>query len=66
MENLEQYLVPEDFDYMQVSALASEAREKLIQHKPRSLGQASRIDGVKASDISILMVHLEKLRRKRA
>jgi len=66
MENLEQYLIPEDFDYVQISALASEAREKLIQHKPRSLGQASRIDGVRASDISILMVYLEKLRKKRA
>lgn len=65
MENLEQILIPKDFDYNEVPALASEAREKLINFLPRSLGQASRIDGVRASDISILMVFLERARRSK-
>ena len=64
MENLEQILIPEGFDYGQVPALSTEAREKLINFLPRSLGQASRIDGVRASDVSILMVFIEKARRK--
>jgi tRNA uridine 5-carboxymethylaminomethyl modification enzyme len=65
MENLEQILIPEDFDYDQVPALASEAREKLNNFLPRSLGQASRIAGVRASDVSILMVFLDKARRNK-
>lgn len=65
MENLEHIVIPEEFDYQDVPALASEAREKLTVYSPRSLGQASRIDGVRASDISILMIFLEKARKNK-
>ncbi|MDZ4756555.1 MAG: tRNA uridine-5-carboxymethylaminomethyl(34) synthesis enzyme MnmG [Bacteroidota bacterium] len=48
------------FDYSIVHNLSSEAREKLIKQKPRTLGQASRISGVNPSDVSLLLVHLGK------
>ncbi len=48
------------FDYSLVQNLSSEAREKLIKQKPRTLGQASRISGVNPTDVSLLMVHLGK------
>ena len=49
-----------DFDYNQLQSLSKEAREKLIRIKPRTLGQASRISGVSPSDISVLMVYINK------
>jgi tRNA uridine 5-carboxymethylaminomethyl modification enzyme len=61
---LEEKLLPETIDYMQLSGLAVEAREKLNEIKPISIGQASRISGVTPADISILMVYLEQLRRR--
>jgi tRNA uridine 5-carboxymethylaminomethyl modification enzyme len=62
---LEDWLVPTDFDYSQVTGITREAREKLSQIQPRSLGQASRISGVSPADISVLMVIL-KGRRERS
>lgn len=47
-----------DFDYLSLKSLSSEAREKLIKIKPRTLGQASRISGVSPADISVLIVYL--------
>ena len=52
--------IPEDIDYDKVPNLASEARQKLSEIRPTSLGQASRISGVNPADISILMVYLRK------
>lgn len=51
--------IPEDFDFNKIKSLSSEAREKLNKVKPRSLGQASRIAGVKPADVSILTVYLK-------
>ncbi|RRN76857.1 hypothetical protein EIM50_22555, partial [Pseudoxanthomonas sp. SGD-10] len=48
------------FDYHTLTSLSKESREKLMRIKPRTLGQASRISGVKPSDISVLMVHMSK------
>lgn len=62
---LESILIPIDIDYQNISNLASEAREKLIQIKPLTIAQASRISGVNPSDISILLVYIESLRRKK-
>jgi tRNA uridine 5-carboxymethylaminomethyl modification enzyme len=59
----EQLLMPEGIDYLSIQALRIEARQKLEAHRPRSLGQASRIPGVSPGDISVLMVLLERLRR---
>jgi tRNA uridine 5-carboxymethylaminomethyl modification enzyme len=57
---LEDYRIAEDYDYSQLPALSAEARQKFSKIKPRTIGQASRISGVTPSDISILMVYLEK------
>ena len=56
-ENLQ---LPADLDYMQVSALSYEVRQKLARHRPETLGLASRISGVTPAAISLLMVHLRK------
>ncbi len=57
---LENRKINPEFDYSQITSLSSEAREKLLKIKPSTLGQASRISGVSASDVSILMVYLNK------
>ena len=58
MNRLEELVLRDDFDYGPILALSSEAREKLHQIRPRTLGQASRISGVSPSDISVLLVHI--------
>jgi tRNA uridine 5-carboxymethylaminomethyl modification enzyme len=55
--------LPEDLDYAQVHALSFEARQKLGQHRPQTLGQASRISGVTPAAISLLLIHLKKGKR---
>ncbi|MDG6897485.1 tRNA uridine(34) 5-carboxymethylaminomethyl synthesis enzyme MnmG [Actinobacillus delphinicola] len=52
--------IPASFDYSQVSGLSNEVRLKLEQHRPVSIGQASRISGVTPAAISILLVNLKK------
>ncbi|HQC83200.1 MAG TPA: tRNA uridine-5-carboxymethylaminomethyl(34) synthesis enzyme MnmG, partial [Bacillota bacterium] len=61
---LENQKLPEDLDYMSLDGLRIEARQKLNQHRPLSLGQASRISGVSPADINVLMIHLERMRRR--
>lgn len=56
----ENRLLPQDVDYMTIAGLRIEARQKLNQHRPHSLGQASRISGVSPGDIAVLMVYLER------
>lgn len=58
MHRLEKVSIPEDIDYFKFSGLSTESKEKLGEVKPTTLGQASRISGIKPSDISILMVYL--------
>lgn len=60
MKKLEEKLIPKDIDYDDVLNLASEARQKLSQIRPISIGQATRISGVNPSDIAILTVYLKK------
>jgi len=59
-KKLEDYPIPLDFNYSEVHGLKTEARQKLSKIRPVSLGQASRIQGVTASDISVLMIYLKK------
>ena len=55
---LEDTQLPEDADYLNMSGLRIEARQKLDKQRPRSLGQASRIPGVSPGDITVLMIYL--------
>jgi tRNA uridine 5-carboxymethylaminomethyl modification enzyme len=52
--------LPEGLDYNDVRGLSFEARQKLIQHRPETIGQASRISGITPAAISLLMVHLKR------
>jgi tRNA uridine 5-carboxymethylaminomethyl modification enzyme len=55
--------IPEAIDYMQLDGLKKEAKQKLQQIRPLSIGQAARISGITPADISVLLIWLEKLRR---
>lgn len=60
MGDLDDVRMKDDFDYRGITSLSKEAREKLSQLRPATLGQASRVSGVSPSDIGILMVYLNK------
>ncbi len=65
----EETALPADLDYDQVRGLSSEVRQKLHEHRPATLGQASRIPGVTPAAVSLLLVHVKKralLRRRTA
>jgi tRNA uridine 5-carboxymethylaminomethyl modification enzyme len=59
---MERKTIPPDFPYEAIAGLSTEARQKLIAKRPETVSQASRIAGVRASDLSILVVHLERYR----
>ncbi|WP_295918522.1 tRNA uridine-5-carboxymethylaminomethyl(34) synthesis enzyme MnmG [uncultured Anaerovibrio sp.] len=63
MKKLEEKLIPESIDYALVANLRDEAREKLADIRPISIGQAARISGVSPADISVLMIYLEQQKR---
>ena len=58
-QKLEEKLLPEDIDYNEIKGLRLEARQKLNNIKPYSIGQASRISGVSPADISVLLIYLQ-------
>jgi tRNA uridine 5-carboxymethylaminomethyl modification enzyme len=58
MAQLEDLLIPDNFNYDKLSSLSNEALQKFKKIKPRTLGQASRISGVNPSDVQILMVYM--------
>jgi tRNA uridine 5-carboxymethylaminomethyl modification enzyme len=62
-KRLEGYKLPENMDYKDVTGITREAKEKLSRFQPDSVGQASRIPGVTACDLSVLVIHLEKLKK---
>jgi len=65
LKEQENMIIPDNIDYPSIASISTEGREKLNRIKPRTLGQASRILGVSASDVSILMVYLSKWRKKK-
>ncbi len=58
MSQLENLIIPDNFNYDKLVSLSTEARQKFTKIKPRTLGQASRISGVNPSDVQILMVYM--------
>ena len=56
----EDMIIPERFDYNDIKSLSNESREKFINIKPQTIGQAQRINGIRPSDISILLVYLKR------
>jgi tRNA uridine 5-carboxymethylaminomethyl modification enzyme len=60
---LEGRRIPGDFDFATIIGLRNEAREKLLRFRPATVGQAARIHGVNPADISLLLVHLERVAR---
>ena len=58
MNQLEDLIIPDNFNYEKLGSLSNEARQKFTKIKPRTLGQASRISGVNPSDVQILMVFM--------
>lgn len=63
-KKMEARRIPDWVDYKVLKGLSNEAAQKLILHKPLSIGQASRIAGVSPADISVLLIHMETFRRK--
>ncbi|MBO4235118.1 MAG: tRNA uridine-5-carboxymethylaminomethyl(34) synthesis enzyme MnmG [Firmicutes bacterium] len=64
-KKLEDRRLPADLDYLNMKGLRIEAAQKLDAQRPESLGRASRISGVSPADINVLLVYLEKERRKK-
>ena len=58
IKSMESNLIPKSIDYNKIQSLSNESREKLNFVKPETLGQASRIDGVRSSDLAILSIYL--------
>ena len=58
--------IPSDIDYMAIGELRMEAREKLTQHRPRTIGLASKLGGVNPADITVLLIELNRRKRRNA
>jgi len=56
--------IPENFDYNKLESLSSETKQRLLRVRPQTLGQASRIQAIKPSDIAILTIYLEKQKKE--
>jgi tRNA uridine 5-carboxymethylaminomethyl modification enzyme len=63
LKALNSSIIPERFDYLSITGLRSEARQKLHEVRPRTIGQASRISGVSPADIALLSVWVERSRK---
>ncbi len=55
---LDELMIPDNFDFDKVKSLSTEGRQKFMKIKPRTLGQAGRISGVNPTDVQILMVYM--------
>ncbi len=60
MRRLEDWRIPSDLDYVQITGLRKEAQERLARFRPLTVGQASRIEGVTPADIALLLIHLRR------
>ena len=64
-KKLEDEKIPSNIDFSEIKGLRLEARQKLNQIKPLSVGQASRISGVSPADISVLLIYLKALKNEK-
>ena len=62
----ENTVLPADLDYATVAGLSNEVKQKLAQHKPQTIGQASRIQGITPAAISLLLIHLKRFNLSQA
>jgi tRNA uridine 5-carboxymethylaminomethyl modification enzyme len=62
-QRLETWTIPDSLNYPGLKGISNEACERLIEHRPASVGQAARIQGVTPADIAVLLIHLERLQR---
>ena len=60
----ESFTLPDDFDYAALPGLSNEAKQKLMTHKPRTIGHASKIDGMTPAALTLLVAHVKRGRRK--
>ena len=65
LRRMERWKIPDGFSYSDIGALSTEAKEKLEKFRPKTLGKAARLAGVRVSDISVLMVFLERAANER-
>jgi tRNA uridine 5-carboxymethylaminomethyl modification enzyme len=56
----EDTLLPTDLDYAAVRGLSNEVRQRLVEHRPATLGQAARIPGITPAAVSLLLIHLKR------
>ncbi len=63
-KKMENKKIPDNLDYNDIGSLRLEARQKLMDYRPLSVGQASRISGVSPADISVLLIYLEQFQKK--
>ncbi|HVX91649.1 MAG TPA: tRNA uridine-5-carboxymethylaminomethyl(34) synthesis enzyme MnmG, partial [Xanthobacteraceae bacterium] len=61
----ESLALPEDLNYAAIPGLSTEVRQKLAAHRPRTIGQAGRIDGITPAALTLLVAHLQRSRRSR-
>ena len=59
-QSSEEARIPEAIDYARIGGLSNEIQQKLLRHRPQTIGQASRIQGMTPAAISILLVHLKR------
>ncbi len=60
----ESFALPEDFDYAALPGLSNEAKQKLQTHRPRTIGHASRIDGITPAALTLLVAHVKRVRKR--
>jgi len=62
----ESFALPDDFDYASLPGLSNEVKQKLLRHRPRTIGHAARIDGVTPAALTLLLAHVKRGRKPAA